>query len=87
MSEKELIYQIISREVKNILISINPTFGMFSNIATNYVIQMIDPYIDAFANNPEKKINTKLAGEYAKQEINSKIDNFIKKFEAENNGM
>lgn len=75
---------MLSREISNILIGINPTFGMFTNVATNYVINMIDPYVDAFLSNGSQ-INTKAAGSFIKQEINNKVDEFMKKFEAESN--
>jgi hypothetical protein len=82
MSERELIYQMLSREINNILGGINPTFRMFSEMATNYVIQIIDPYINAFMSNG-KDLNVKAAGSFAKQEINEKIDKFMKQFEEE----
>jgi hypothetical protein len=85
MSEKELLYQVISREVENILGSINPAFRMFNNVAVNYVISIIDPYVDAFiANDKDHKINTEMVGGFLKDEVNSKVDNFMKKFREEN---
>lgn len=86
MSEKELLYQVISREVENMLGSINPAFRMFNNVAVNYVINIIDPYIDAFiANDKDHKINTDAVGSFLKTEINEKVDNFMKNFKEENN--
>lgn len=86
MSEKELLYQVISREVENILGSINPAFRMFNNIAVNYVINLIDPYVDAFiANDKDHKINTEMVSGFLKNEVNEKVDNFMKKFKEENN--
>jgi hypothetical protein len=82
MTERELLYQMLSREVSNILGSINPTFRMFSDMATNYLIQIIDPYVSAFTSNGEN-LNPKVVSSFAKQEINEKIDKFMKKFEEE----
>lgn len=83
MTDKDILYQIIGREVSNILGSLNPTFRMFSNAATGYVISIIDPYVDAFLSGGQ--INTKAASGFIKQEISSKIDEFMKSFEAERN--
>lgn len=86
MSEKELLYQIITREVENILGSVNPAFRMFNNVAVNYIVNLIDPYVDAFiANDKEHKIDTKMVGEFLKDEVNTKVDNFMKKFKEEKN--
>jgi hypothetical protein len=84
MNEKEILYQILSREISNILVGINPTFGMFTNVATNYVINMIDPYVDAFLSKGSG-INTQAAGSFIKEEINNRVDKFMQKFEAERN--
>jgi hypothetical protein len=84
MSEKELLYQIISREVDNILGNINPALRMFNSVATNYVISIVDPYVDAFiANSDNKKIDTDAANKFVKNEINDKVDSFMKKFKEE----
>lgn len=82
MNDKELLYQIINREVSNVLIQINPTLALFSNTATNYIINFIDPYVTAFLAGGEK-INTQAAGAFVKEEVNEKVDAFIKKFESE----
>lgn len=85
MTEKELLYQIISREVYNILISISPNLGIFSKLATNYVLSYIEPYVDAFMSGADNTLNTNAASAFVKEEISAKVDNFIKKFEEENN--
>jgi hypothetical protein len=82
MSEREILYQMLSREINNILGGINPTFRMFSDMATRYVIQIIDPYVSAFMSDG-KEMNVKAAGTFAKQEINENIDKFMKQFEEE----
>jgi hypothetical protein len=84
MSEKEILYQMLSREISNILVGVNPAFGMFTNVATNYVINMIDPYVEAFLS-AGSNINTNAAGSFIKEEINTKVDEFMKKFEAMKN--
>jgi hypothetical protein len=84
MSEKELLYQVISREVDNILGSINPALRMFNNVATNYVISIIEPYVDAFiANDKNNRIDTDAARKFVKNEVSEKVDSFMKKFKEE----
>jgi hypothetical protein len=82
MTERELLYQMLSREVNNILGGINPAFRMFSDMATNYIINIIDPYVSAFISNGNN-LNSKAASSFVKQEINDKVDAFMKKFEEE----
>ena len=86
MSDKELLYQIVNREVSNILSGINPAFRVFSQSISNYLIEIVDSYVDAFTND-DGKIMTNAAREYLKDETNKKIDEYIKKFEndSENN--
>jgi hypothetical protein len=86
MTDKELIYQILEREVKNILLSINPTFAMFSPMACNAIENFIDPYIDAFCMGTSR-INTEAAGSFIKTEVNEKVDAFIKQFNKERNAL
>lgn len=82
LNDKNILYQMLGREVGNILASINPSFRMFTNVATNYIINIIDPYVEAFLSNGSE-INTKAAGTFIKEEINQKVDEFMKRFEAE----
>ena len=86
MNEKELLYQVINREVSNLISSFNPAFRMFSSTITTYLINFIDPYVDAFTNN-DGNINTKAANQFIKQEVSDKVDAFMKKFEAESAGL
>lgn len=82
MSEKEVLYQILNREISNFLSKINPAFRMFSSTLTNYVIDFVEPYVNAFTNS-DGNINTKAASGYLKEEVSDKIEAFMKKFEAE----
>lgn len=85
MNEKDLFYQVLSREVSNFLGSINPAFRMFSSTVTNYLINFIEPYVNAFTN-IDGEINTKAASKFVEQEVSEKVKAFIDKFEAESNG-
>jgi hypothetical protein len=58
---------------------------MFSGIASNYMIELIDPYIDAFLSPDDGRLNQKAAGAFLKKETNEKIDRFLKDFEEEHN--
>lgn len=84
MSEKELLYQVLNREISNFLSSINPAFRMFSTTVTSYIMNFIDPYIDAFTNN-DGELNTRAAKGFIQEEVNAKVEAFMKKFEAESN--
>lgn len=80
MSDKELIFQIIDREIENIIAQINPGLRVFAPMASKYVCRYIEPYVDAFIDPDSSKINTRAAEEYLKQESLSKIGEFMKKF-------
>jgi hypothetical protein len=57
MTDKELLYQMLDREVKNIIDIAAPQFRMFSGTATNYIISLIDPYVDAFLSPADGSLN------------------------------
>lgn len=82
MSEKDLLYQFLNREISNFLGAINPAFRMFSSTVTNYLMDFIDPYVTAFTNN-DGEINKKAAKGFIKEEVNAKVEAFMKKFESE----
>ena len=82
MSDKELLHQIVNREIGNILSGINPAFRVFSNTISNYLIGIVDSYVDAFTND-DGKLMTNAAREYLKDETNKKIDEYIRKFETD----
>jgi hypothetical protein len=81
MTDKELLYQMLQREVGNIIEIAAPQFRMFTNVASNYVIELIDPYVSAFLSPDDGTLNQKAAGAFLKQETNEKIDKFLKDFE------
>lgn len=87
MSDKDLLYQIISRKVESFLAYSSPALRLFSPTITNFVINFIDPYVNAFFLGGSK-IDTEMASAYIKEEVNGKIDSFIKEFEIKRrNGM
>lgn len=84
MSEKDLLYQVLNREISNLLSNVNPALRMFSGTVTSYIMNFIDPYIDAFTNN-DGELNTKAAKGFVQEEVNAKVEAFMKKFETESN--
>jgi hypothetical protein len=85
MTDKELLYQMLKREIGNLIESTIPQFRMFSGVASNYVIELIDPYVDAFLSQDDGTLNQKAAGTFLKQETNEKIEKFLKEFEKKHN--
>lgn len=57
MTDKELLYQLLEREVKNIIELAAPQFKMFSGTASNFLISLIDPYVDAFLSPADGSLN------------------------------
>lgn len=81
MNDKDVLYQMLEREVSNLLGGFNPGLRGFSNLVTNYIIKFIDPYVDAFMNGD--KINLQAAKQYLKDETSRKIDEYMAKFREE----
>jgi hypothetical protein len=82
MTDKELLHQMLQREVVNLIESAAPQFRMFSGIASDYVFNLIEPYVDAFLSPDDGSLNKKAATAFLKQETNEKIDKFLKDFES-----
>jgi hypothetical protein len=81
MNDKEIFYQILEREIDNLIISFNnPLLNMFSEPAKHYVERLIDPYINAFIEPPKNELNVDMASEFLKEEANDKINSFKNKF-------
>jgi hypothetical protein len=83
MTDKELLFQVLKREIDNILGSINPAFRMFTPTITASIINFINPYVDAFMSPDGDRLNTKAAAGYLKEETSRKIEDFLNKFESE----
>ena len=82
MSEKEILYQYLSREIDNLIANLVPGLSMFSGPVKKYVFNYIDPYVDLFFLGGER-LNTDAVRKYATQEVTTKINDFIDKFEKE----
>jgi hypothetical protein len=81
MTDKEILYQMLQREVNSLINAVLPQFKMFSGTAASYIIDIIDPYVSAFLSPDDGSLNKKAAGEFLKQETNEKINKFLKDFE------
>lgn len=81
--DKEVLYNMISREISNALQGI-PLFSVFAPNISSWVIAFIDPYIDAFTVD-NSKINTKQLSSFVSKELEEKINKFKAQYEEEVN--
>ena len=80
MSDKELLFQLLDREIEGLLSALGPNFRMFAPMVSKYVQNFISPYVNAFMYDGTDEINSKAAGAYLKEETTNKIEEFVKKF-------
>jgi hypothetical protein len=83
MTEKELIYQFLGREIHNILTAFSPALSVFSPAVMNFVKSYCDPYLDMFISPDTSKLNTKAVSGFLKEETGKRIEDFLKRYEAE----
>lgn len=81
--DKEVLYNMVSREIANSLQGI-PFFSAFAPTISSWVIAFIDPYIDAFTVD-NNKINTKQLSSFVSKELEDKINKFKAQYEEEVN--
>ena len=81
ISDKQVLYSLISREVSNILRQV-PFLGLFEDSITGFLLQIIDPYINAFIGN-DNRINSEQLSKFVSQEAVEKIQAFKEKYERE----
>jgi hypothetical protein len=81
MTDKEILYQMLQREINSLIENVAPQFKLFSGSATKYLVDLIDPYVTAFLSPDDGHLNEKAASEFLKQETNEKINKFLKEFE------
>jgi hypothetical protein len=80
VSEKEIFFQVLDRYMDNILRGFNPMVALMSAPIKNWVFNYIEPYVDAFLA-PDRTLNVNAASAFLKQEVSSKIEQFMKDFE------
>lgn len=79
-TDKEILYSMLEREIINIT-SRHPMTAMFSSSIVNYVLNAIDPYVNAFLSQPpEQKLDADQLSEFATQEIEEKITKFKEQY-------
>jgi hypothetical protein len=61
ISDKELLKQMLQREIVNLVETAAPQFKMFSGVAANFVYEYIEPYVDAFLSPDDGSLNKKAA--------------------------
>lgn len=81
-SSKEIIYNILRREVHNALTGV-PMIGMFEGVICNYLITAIDPYVSAFIEPPDQKVNIDQLSSYMEYEVKNKIAKFKESYQKE----
>jgi hypothetical protein len=77
MSEKEIFYSILSREIDNLLGG-SPSSSFLSGIVKKWVFNYIEPYVNLFMEGDT--LQADMATAFVKQEFNDKVENFKKKF-------
>lgn len=83
MSEKEIFYSILSREIDNLL-GLTPASAFIGNIVKKWIFNYIDPYVNLFMEG--ETMDEDMAAAFVKEEMSSKIENFKKKFKEEVEG-
>lgn len=78
--DKTVLYNIIKRNISN-LCSKSPIFWTFKDTISNYVINYIDPYVNAFLDNG--KLDIDMTANFAAEEINSRIQKFKEEYKKE----
>ena len=81
---KEIIHNIVRRELHNLIQGV-PVIGVFEGLIVNYVISLIDPYIDAFTGE-NKKVDINQLYSYANYEVSNKIAKFKEIYQKELSG-
>lgn len=75
--EKELFYQVLDRQIDNIIGSVAPQFGTFSGIVKSKIHGFIAPYVEAFTDDGTVDVETSSA--FLKEKALTEIENFKKK--------
>lgn len=75
--EKEIFYNILHREVDNLLAK-TPLFWTFRNSIFQLLVNYIDPYVNILMGND--KLDIDMTADFAKEEINKKIERFKQEY-------
>mgnify|MGYP006356930241 FL=1 len=78
ISDKDILYSMVRREISNLLQGI-PIFAAFEGTISSLVIQWIDPYISAFIGD-DNQINTEQLSAFVSEEVTNKINEFKERY-------
>ena len=81
MTDKDILYQMLEREIDNFISNTNPLLSLMAGPIKNFIFNFIDPYVTAFMGGDPKGLNPKVVESYVKEEVNEKVSSFMKKFE------
>lgn len=83
ISDKDILYSMVRREISNLLQGI-PIFSAFEGTISSFVIQWMDPYISAFIGD-DNRIDTEQLSAFVSEEMTNKINQFKERY-AQNKG-
>ena len=83
--DKQVLYNVIEREVHNIIAANFPVLGLFEGTITNYILSYIDPYVNAFIEGPQQHLNIEQLSAFTQAEVSDKIARFKKSYIEEAN--
>lgn len=78
ISDKDILYSMVRREISNLLQGI-PIFSAFEGTISSFVIQWMDPYISAFIGD-DNQINTEQLSAFVSEEMTNKINEFKERY-------
>jgi hypothetical protein len=78
ISDKDILYSMVRREISNLLQGI-PIFSAFEGTISSFVIQWMDPYISAFIGD-DNQINTEQLSAFVSEEVTNKINQFKERY-------
>lgn len=79
-TDKIILYNMLEREVDNLLVGI-PILSAFSSVISNTLIKYIEPYVNAFTSHGQ--LDAEQLTAFAANEMNEKIQKFKQQYEEE----
>ena len=75
--EKDIFYNILHREIDNLLAK-TPLFWTFRDAIFQLLVNYIDPYVNVLMG--KEKLDIDMTADFAKEEINKKIERFKQEY-------
>lgn len=82
-ADKQVLYNVIEREVHNLMVENFPGLGMFEGVITNYILKYIDPYVNAFIEGPYQRLDIEQLSSFTEAEVSDKIARFKESYKQE----